>query len=153
MLERSRICPVSVLLILSCLCASLPLAAAPLSEPDPWVWQQVASFGSLPVRGAQVFTIGDAAYVVSGMPDSCIPRREVWKYDSVANSWTRMGDYPGTPIIEGVGFSIGDMGYICLGNVNVTPDAMAEFWQYNPGGSGRYEFRTGDSPIRIWGVP
>jgi hypothetical protein len=33
-----------------------------------------------------------------------------------------MGDYPGTPIIEGVGFWIGAIGYACLGTVNVPPD-------------------------------
>jgi N-acetylneuraminic acid mutarotase len=132
MSRRSLVSPVGALLALFCLGASLSLAATPLSEPQPWVWQQVARFGGTAVRGAQVFTIGDTAYTVSGMPDSCIPHHEVWKYDSVANSWTRTSDYPGTPIIEGVGFSIGGTGYVCLGVVNVTPDRVAEFWQFDP---------------------
>ncbi len=120
------------LLVLVCLSVTLSLAAAPQSEPQPGVWQEVARFSGSPVRGAQVFTIGGAAYVVSGMPDSCIPHHEVWRYTAADNAWTRMHDFPGTPIIEGVGFSIGNTGYVCLGNVNVTDNRVTEFWQYGP---------------------
>ncbi len=120
------------LVALFCLYASLSLAAAPPAEPEPGVWQQVARFGGTAVRGAQAFTIGDAAYVVSGMPDSSIPHHEVWRYDAGDNVWTRMNDFPGTPVIEGVGFSIGNVGYVCLGAVNVTLDRVSEFWQYDP---------------------
>ncbi|MCX6101491.1 MAG: hypothetical protein NTV92_08795 [Candidatus Bipolaricaulota bacterium] len=120
------------LVALLCLSASLSLAAAPPAEPEPGVWQQVARFGGTAVRGAQVFTIGGAAYVVSGMTDRCIPHHEVWRYSAADNAWTRMSDFPGTPVIEGVGFSIGNVGYVCLGNVNVTLDRVVEFWQYDP---------------------
>ncbi len=98
------------LVALFCLSASLSLAAAPLAEPEPGAWQQVARFGGTAVRGAQAFTIGDAAYVVSGMTDNSIPHHEVWRYGAGDNVWTRMGDFPGTPVIEGVGFSIGNVG-------------------------------------------
>lgn len=120
------------LVVLFCLSASLPLVAAPLAEPSPGVWQEAARFAGTAVRGAQVFAIGDAAYVVSGMANDCIPHRQVWRYSGADNTWTRMHDFPGTPVIEGVGFSIGVTGYVCLGNVNVTNDRVAEFWQYDP---------------------
>ncbi len=122
----------ALLIALCCLSVSLPLAATSLPEPEAGVWQQVARFGGTAVRGAQVFAIGDAAYVVSGMTDRSIPHHEVWRYAAADNAWTRMSDFPGTPVIEGVGFSIGGVGYVCLGNVNVTPDRVSEFWQYDP---------------------
>ena len=132
MSERLAVRLGASLVALFCLSASLSLVAAPLAEPEPGVWQQVAHFGGTAVRGAQVFTIGDAAYVVSEMPDTSIPHHQVWRYSATDNAWTRMSDFPGTPVIEGVGFSIGAAGYVCLGAVNVTPDRVSEFWQYDP---------------------
>jgi N-acetylneuraminic acid mutarotase len=124
--------PIAAALALFSLGVTLSVSTAPLPESEPWAWQQVARFGGAAVRGAQVFTIGDAACVVSGMPDSCVPHHEVWRYTAADNTWTRMSDFPGTPVIEGVGFSVGSVGYVCLGNVNVTPDRVPEFWQYDP---------------------
>jgi N-acetylneuraminic acid mutarotase len=97
----------------------------------PLAWRQVAAFGGPALRGAMTFTIGNAAYVVSGMGDDSIPQRQVWKYEATVDGWSRMRDYPGTPIIEGVGFAIGQAGYVCLGNTNDSTGAVAECWQYD----------------------
>jgi N-acetylneuraminic acid mutarotase len=119
------------LALISCSNPTTPEPPTTLPEPQPWVWQQVANFGGQPIRGAMAFTVGNAAYIVSGMADDCIPHNQVWKYDPTANAWTRKGNYPGTPIIEGVGFSIGQRGYICLGSTNGPAGAVADLWEYD----------------------
>ena len=131
MVSRSAARALALSLALTGIALSLAVVATPLPDSTPGSWQQVARFGGVAVRGAQAFTLGDAAYVVSGMTDRCIPHHEVWRYTAADNTWTRMSDFPGTPVIEGAGFSIGNVGYVCLGNVNVTPDRVSEFWQYD----------------------
>jgi N-acetylneuraminic acid mutarotase len=116
----------------------------PPEESRPLAWHQVADFGGPAQRGSMSFTIGNAAYVVSGMGDSSIPHRQVWKYDPATNAWARMGDYPGIPVIEGVGFAIGSAGYVCLGNTNDSAGWIAECWQYNA--TADHWTRKGDFP-------
>ena len=103
-----------------------------LPEPQPWVWQQVADFGGPSSRGAMAFAFDSAAYVVSGAGTDSLPHRQVWKYDFGTNVWSRKNDYPGTPVIEGVGFSINQKGYICVGSPNTTAPLVADLWEYDP---------------------
>jgi len=45
------------------------------------------------------------------------PGKQLWQFDPVANSWSRKADLPGEVRI-GVGFAIGNNGYMGLGTVN-----------------------------------
>jgi uncharacterized protein (TIGR02145 family) len=79
------------------------------------------------------FTVPGAAYVISGMTQSFVPNHQCWKFDGTANTWVRKADFPGTPIIEGAGFSIGTKGYVGLGSDN-TPTLggfQSALWEYD----------------------
>ena len=101
-------------------------------QPQPWVWQKVSSFGGASSRGAMAFAIDNAAFVVSGAGNDGLPHREVWKYEPGTNAWTRKNDYPGTPVIEGVGFAINQKGYLCGGSPNTSAPLVPELWEYDP---------------------
>jgi len=104
----------------------------PPTEPQPWEWRQIANFGGQAQRGSMVFAIDNAAYVVAGMGNSSVPHNECWKYDAVANAWTSRAAFPGTAVIEGVGFAIAQRGYLCLGSTNGAAGAVNALWEYNP---------------------
>jgi N-acetylneuraminic acid mutarotase len=104
----------------------------PPTDPQNWEWQRVADFGGQAQRGSMAFAIDNAAYVVSGMGNSFVPHHECWKYDSGADSWTQKAAFPGTAIIEGVGFAIGSKGYIGLGSTNGPSGAVDSLWEYDP---------------------
>jgi len=120
-----------VLFTLSCRFVAGTSASTHASAEQPWSWQKIADFGGPPTRGAHVFTADGAAYVVSGAGDDSVPHHQVWKYDPAANAWIRKNDYPGTAIIEGVAFSIGEAGYVGLGSTNGHGDPTTELWHYS----------------------
>jgi N-acetylneuraminic acid mutarotase len=107
-------------------------ASSPSGAPRPWEWKPAADYGGGPVRGAMAFAIGPAAYVVSGMKDDGKPEHQCWKYDPAADRWTRLGDFPGTAVIEGTGFSVGGKGYVCAGSTNGRGPADPACWEYDP---------------------
>jgi N-acetylneuraminic acid mutarotase len=122
-----------VLALFSVACSPKNEAADPIpAEPQAWEWQQVANFNGQAQRGSMAFAIDNAAYVVSGMGSSFVPHRECWKYDAGANAWTRKADFPGTAVIEGVGFTIASKGYLCLGSTNGSAGPVNALWEYEP---------------------
>jgi N-acetylneuraminic acid mutarotase len=104
----------------------------PPAEPQPWEWRQIANFSGQAQRGSMAFAIDNAAYVVSGMGNSFVPHNECWKYDAGANAWTSRAAFPGTAVIEGVGFAIAPKGYLCLGSTNGAAGAVNALWEYDP---------------------
>lgn len=62
------------------------------------------------------------------MPIGSHAKQAVGTAPSEETSWIA-----GTPVIEGVGFSIADVGYVCVGNTNVAPEhRVQEVWEYDP---------------------
>ncbi|MCX6555951.1 MAG: hypothetical protein NTW95_00730 [Candidatus Aminicenantes bacterium] len=102
------------------------------TEPQAWEWRQIANFGGQAQRGSMTFAIDNAAYVVSGMGNSFVPHNECWKYDASADTWTSKTAFPGTAVIEGVGFAIAQKGYLCLGSTNGSAGAVNDLWEYDP---------------------
>ena len=99
------------------------------AAPAPAAWTKVADYGGGAMRGSVWFTGPGAAYVVSGMGRSFVPDNQCWKYDGVADTWTAMAAYPGTPVIDGAGFAIGTKGYVALGSDNV--GWLSQVWEYD----------------------
>lgn len=124
---------VMLLALLSVACSPKTEAEDPLpAEPQAWEWRQVASFGGQAQRGSMTFAVDNAAYVVSGMGNSFVPHNECWKYDAGTDTWTSRAAFPGTAIIEGVGFAIAQKGYLCLGSTNGSAGAVNATWEYDP---------------------
>jgi hypothetical protein len=101
-------------------------------DPVAHSWSEKASLPGPGRQDAFGMTIGNKGYLIGGWDTigslNFLP--DVWEYDPVADSWTRMNDFPGTPRIDAGGFSVGNIGYYGLGYL-VTGDAM-DWWQYDP---------------------
>jgi N-acetylneuraminic acid mutarotase len=86
------------------------------------------------------FTIGDDIYIISGVAVSygitgypVTMSHEVWDFNTVSNTWTQKGNFPGTAVYEGSGFSIAGLGYIVNGwDSTGSGRGPSTTWQYNP---------------------
>ncbi len=92
-------------------------------------WTEMAPMLSTGRKGAVSFAINNIIYVGGGTT-----HKDFWSFDPDANHWTRLADIPGTRLYRGygVGFSIGDKGYIGLGADNGLDSPVANFYEYDP---------------------
>ena len=95
---------------------------------DTDAWTQKANFIGSERRQAVAFTIGDYAYVGTGIDQTGL-KKDMYRYDATLNVWTQIADFGGTPRKEAVGFSMGGQGYIGTGDDGIMRD---DFWQYEP---------------------
>lgn len=111
---------------------------------DMWVYNDVTEtwrnsrevFPGVARNSAMAFTIGTKAYIVGGF-DGLNRLQDCWEFDQVLRRWTRRADLPDlTPTIlgsgaryGGVGFAIGNKGYICGG---YNGSHQKDLWSYNP---------------------
>ncbi|MDN5201503.1 hypothetical protein QQ008_09025 [Fulvivirgaceae bacterium BMA10] len=63
--------------------------------------------------------------------------KDMWEYDPETNKWIEVASLPSKARFGGVGFAIGDMGYIAGGNDGTIdefddPLLSKEVWRYNP---------------------
>lgn len=96
-------------------------------DPAKDSWTQKSDFPGTEREGAVGFSIGDKGYIGTGYDKrtqrACV--KDFWEFNPVANSWTRKADYAGGPSHHGIGFSIGNKGYIGLASGN-------DLWEYDP---------------------
>jgi N-acetylneuraminic acid mutarotase len=101
-------------------------------DPTADSWTQKASLPAPGRQDAFGMTIGNKGYLIGGWDTtyglSFLP--DVWAYDPVADSWSRMNDFPGKPRVAAGGFSVGNIGYYGFGYFG-TGDAM-DWWRFDP---------------------
>ena len=90
-------------------------------------WTQKANYGGTKVASATSFTIGNKAYVGTGLDGSTL-KKDFWEYNPTTDTWTQKADFGGTARSEAVSFSIGDKGYIGTGNDGTN---RRDFWEYD----------------------
>jgi N-acetylneuraminic acid mutarotase len=90
----------------------------------------IAPFLPFTASDASVFVIGDTAYIVGGYSESVGLNAHVWKFNLINRTIERGADFAGGERFGAVGFSIGELGYVALGN-NSELD-FKDLWQYNP---------------------
>jgi hypothetical protein len=95
---------------------------------DTDAWTQKANYAGTARRQAVAFTIGDYAYVGTGIDANGLTK-DMYRYDPTENAWTPIADFGGTARKEAVGFGMGGQGYIGTGDDGVMKD---DFWQYEP---------------------
>lgn len=109
-------------------------------SPSSNCWVKKANFPGETRHSAVVFTIGDKAYVATGLSyqagnsPGTTPLNDLWEYDPKIDKWTRKADFPGMPRFDAVGFSIGSNGYIGTGtsfNSSGTEIRHKDFWEYS----------------------
>lgn len=98
-------------------------------------WVRMNDFGGLKRERAVAFTVGDYAYVGTGVDTSEVTRKDFWKYDPVTDSWSQVADLPGSARRNAVAFSIGNYGYVGTGITSASSDfgtMLSDFYRYDP---------------------
>ncbi len=80
-------------------------------------------------RWAVSFTIDSSAYIGCGFNYSQDFKKDVWRYNLAANTWTQRADFGGDGRSRAVAFSSRGRGFIGTGN---NTHYESDFWQYNP---------------------
>jgi len=83
------------------------------------------------------FTIGNKAYMGTGLRNYATTMNDFWQYNPSTNVWKRKADLPGLSRDGAVGFSIGSKGYIATGRHIESPafppfPLLANLWEYDP---------------------
>lgn len=100
-------------------------------------WTKKADFGGLKRERAVSFTIGNYAYVGTGIDTTETVLKDFWKYDAALDTWTQIATLPGSKRRNAIAFSIGNYGYVGTGmNEAIATSASAtplnDFYQYDP---------------------
>jgi hypothetical protein len=119
-------------------------------NPGTNTWIQKADFAGPPRIGAVGFSLGSKGYLGSGLLvfSPVLRTNDFWEYDPTTDVWTQKSNIGTFVRAFGVGFSIGNKGYIGTGNNGSI--LTKDFWEYNPatdawvrkadfGGSGRFQ--------------
>jgi N-acetylneuraminic acid mutarotase len=103
------------------------------------IWLQKASLPTTgrTVNSATVFSTGGKAYAAIGANDSTmvngvLVKNDFWEYNPVTNTWTKRTDVGGQVRWWPASFSIGNKGYVGLGNGTFYTANHTDFWQYTP---------------------
>jgi N-acetylneuraminic acid mutarotase len=101
-------------------------------DPATNQWTAKTAFAGGIRSGAVGFSIGGKGYVGLGNGGNYVT--DFWEYDPVGNSgmgsWTPKTAFPGTARDLAVSFSIGNKGYVGLGNNN--GNRLGDMWEYDP---------------------
>ena len=91
-----------------------------------------------PIYSPASFSIGDSMYIVGGVignaqTDPKNLTKHVWLYNTTADTWTRMNDFPGVAVYGASAFVINGLGYIANGwDSTGSGSGPDNTWQYNP---------------------
>ena len=81
--------------------------------------------------GAIGLTLGNSGYIFTG-GFWFEPKRDVWAFDAVNNSWSQKADFEGEPRARSAGFAIGSKAYIGVGSGGVYGHIyLNDFWEYD----------------------
>jgi N-acetylneuraminic acid mutarotase len=110
------------------------LLLLPLSEGwavDQWI--QKANFGGAARHRCTAFSIGNKGYIGGGHINSAqtITHEDYWQYDPGSDSWTQIADFGGGQRYHSVSFSIGEFGYVGLGEDH-DDNYHNDFYRYVP---------------------
>ena len=102
-------------------------------NPVTNTWIQKADFPGQPRVGAVSFSIGTKGYLGTGLlvfGPPAVRINDFWEYDPATDVWTPKSNVGTFVRAFGVGFSIGNKGYIGTGNNGSI--LTKDFWEYNP---------------------
>ncbi len=97
-------------------------------------WTQKANFPNGHRESPFGFAINGKGYMGFGW--NYVPQQtaDLWEYDPVTNLWTQKSSGGLNPWQRGISFSIGNYGYLCLGEMTIGTSGFMtnDLWQYNP---------------------
>jgi hypothetical protein len=106
-------------------------------DPANNIWMQKTDLPTTgrTVNSATVFSTGGKAYAAIGANDSTgvnNVKNDFWEYNPATNTWTKRTDVGGPVRWWPASFSIGNKGYVGLGNGTNYTVNHTDFWQYTP---------------------
>lgn len=103
-----------------------------IAQKETWTHLQTPGVTITGRSGAVTFTIGNKAYVGTGIANG-VYLKDLWEYDAVSDIWSQKADFGGIARASAVGFSIGNKGYLGTGfNQAGAYVGEGDFWQYDP---------------------
>lgn len=106
-------------------------------------WSQVNDFAGVKRGDAVGFSIDGTGYVGQGYDfDTNSLLNDFYAYNTTSDTWTEISAplNPSANLEGGIGFSLGDKGYIGLGRNGSSP--VKNFWKYNPAEDSWQQFAT-----------
>jgi N-acetylneuraminic acid mutarotase len=107
-------------------------------DPATDLWTQKANVPGAVRRNAVAFVANNLGYVGTGIDSADAfngtAQRDFWRYNSQANTWTPIANFPGANnmgIYFATAFSLDNKGYVCCGKIG-SDNYSKEFWEYKP---------------------
>ena len=96
-------------------------------------WVKKANFGGAARHRCTAFSVGNKGYVGGGHINSGVPvyHEDFWQYDPGSDTWTQIADFGGGKRYHSAAFSIGEFGYVGLGEDDVD-EYHSDFYRYSP---------------------
>jgi N-acetylneuraminic acid mutarotase len=98
-------------------------------------WTKKADFIAGKRERAVAFSIGDFAYVSTGIDTAETLLKDLWQYNPQLDTWTQKADLPGAARRDAVAFSINGKGYVGTGIDNASAlvgNKLKDIWEYDP---------------------
>ena len=99
-----------------------------------WIWTKKASMPSGSKRDRAVgFAHKNWGYVCTGLDSLNLVKNDLWRYDTLTNTWAQMANFPGVPRRDAVGFVIDSFGYVGTGIADSSAfgTELMDFYKYN----------------------
>lgn len=98
-------------------------------------WTKKSDFIAGKRERAVAFSIGDYAYVSTGVDTTETLLKDLWQYDPQLDTWTQKADLPGVARRDAVAFAIHGKGYVGTGMDNANAligNKLKDLWEYDP---------------------
>ena len=83
--------------------------------------------------GASAFAVGSKGYISTGYNNNYEMLKDTWEFDPASNTWVQKADFPGTARYYGVGFGLGNLGYVGTGSAGLSSGTnYSDFYAFNP---------------------
>lgn len=124
--------------ILFSLCVALLLLLQHCTPSDSTVrpllgnWDLRAELEGVARSSAVSFTIGNLAFIGTGLDVANNALADFWQYDPARNAWTQLADFPGKARSEAVAFATRQKkGYLGTG-IDAQGNLLRDFYEYDP---------------------
>ncbi len=126
-------------------------APPPPPPPPAAPWQPSTPFPGGALHGATSFTLGGRAHVgtgETGWNDAQTATAAFWDFDPATGAWSRMPDYGGGAVVEALGLTLGNRGYVGFGYAAGLV-ARTDLWSYDPSTRSWAQAKPFPGPSRI----
>ena len=103
-------------------------------DPLKNTWEAITPFQGKFTRQSVAFGSSNYGYVVGGEqsnPNEIVRVNDMWRYDPVANRWTQVSNFPGTPRAMASGFQINHTGYVIGGSIPSINTYDHDVWAFD----------------------